>query len=121
MRKINDEKKERKLTPIVIQKKGEAKLNKIGSRETEWVDSITIFGILGGQSGDSNYTNFNAKIKESTHVYICDYDPEVDALDEENVRCIIKGKTYDVLWIDNPDELDVQLEIYLRLVGGQNG
>lgn len=119
MRKITERAK--KLTPAVIQKKGEAKLNKIGSRETEWVDSITIFGVLGGQSGDSKYTNFNAKIEESTHVYICDFDSEVYALADDNVRCIIKGKTYDVLWIDNPDELDIQLEIYLRLVGGQNG
>lgn len=122
MRKINDEKKERKPTPVVIQKKGKAELNKIGSRETEWVDSITIFGgVLGLQSGDSKYKNFNAKIEESTHVYICDFDPEVYALADDNVRCIIKGKTYDVLLIDNPDELDIQLEIYLRLVGGQNG
>ena len=75
MRKITERAK--KLKPAVIQKKGEAKLNKIGSRETEWVDSIAIFGVLGGQSGDSKYTNFNAKIEESTHVYICDFDPEV--------------------------------------------
>ena len=119
MRKVKD--RANKLTPAVIQKKGEAKLNKIDSRETEWVDSITIFGVLGLQSGDSKYSTYNAKIEESTHVYICDFDPEIYALADDNVRCVIKGKTYDVLLIDNPDELDVQLEIYLRFVGGQNG
>ena len=35
-------------------------------------------------------------------------------------RMIIKGMVYDVLLIDNPDEMDEQLEIYLRKVGAWN-
>jgi hypothetical protein len=34
---------------------------------------------------------------------------------------IIKGFVYDVLLIDNPDEMNEQLEIYLRKVGAWNG
>jgi hypothetical protein len=33
---------------------------------------------------------------------------------------ICKGFIYDVLLIDNPDEMDEQLEIYLRKVGAYN-
>ena len=31
---------------------------------------------------------------------------------------VIKGKKYDVMLIDNPDEMDEQLEIYLKYTGG---
>lgn len=108
-------------TPVVMQIQGEARLNAIGEAEIEWIEKMTFFGVLGLQSGDSKYSNYNAKIEESTHCLICDYNPEIYALADDNVRCIIKGRTYDVLLIDNPDELNEHLEIYLRFVGGQNG
>lgn len=108
-------------TPFVIQKQGEFAFNAIGERKTTWVDSVTFFGVLGLQSGDSKYSNFNAKIEESTHVMVCEYEPDIYELADENTRIVCKGKTYDVLLIDNPDELNEHLEIYLRLVGGQNG
>ena len=38
---------------------------------------------------------------------------------DENSRMIIKGKVYDITFIDNPMELDQQLEIYLNYLGGQ--
>lgn len=115
MRKVNGH------TPFVIQKQGAFAFNAIGERETTWIDSVTFFGVLGLQSGESKYTNFNAKIEESTHVMVCGYEPDIYALADENTRIVCKGKTYDVLLIDNPDELNEHLEIYLRLVGGQNG
>jgi len=34
---------------------------------------------------------------------------------------VIKGFVYDVLLIDNPDERNEQLEIYLKRVGAWNG
>ena len=34
---------------------------------------------------------------------------------------IIKGFVYDVTLIDNPDEMDEQLEIYLKRVGAWDG
>lgn len=108
-------------TPFVIQKQGEFAVNAIGEKEQTWVDTVTFFGVLGLQTGDSKYTNYNAKIQESSHVLVCDFEPDIYALADINTRLICKGRTYDVLYIDNPDELDEHLEIYLRLVGGQNG
>lgn len=94
--------------------------NTIGEQVNTWTDFVSVQGVLGLQSGDSKRT-YNAKIEESTHVFICDYNEKVYGLADQDVRCIIKGKMYDVLLIDNPDELNYHLEIYLKLVGGQNG
>lgn len=94
--------------------------NEIGETVNEWTDTHTVYGVLGLQSGDSKYSNFDAKIEESTHVFICDFNADIYALADTDVRCIIKNKMYDILLIDNPDELNYHLEIYLRYVGGQD-
>lgn len=107
----------------VIRTKTTAGYNEIGEAEIAWSDAFTdVLGWLGLQNGDSRRTNFNAKIEESTHVFLTDFDDGIYALtdDDQDVRMIIKGKMYDVLLIDNPDEMDEQLEIYLRKIGGQN-
>lgn len=93
--------------------------NAIGESVKTWADAFSQVGWLGMQSGDSKRTNFNAKIEESTHVFLCDYHSGIYALADQDTRMIIKGKEYDVLLIDNPDEMDEQLEIYLRKIGGQ--
>jgi hypothetical protein len=93
--------------------------NEIGEAVQEWSDAFKQIGWLDMQSGSSNYTNFNAKIEESTHVFICDYHSGIDSLQDQDTRMIINSKMYDVLLIDNPMEMNEQLEIYLRKVGGQ--
>ena len=103
--------------------------NAIGEAEKAWSDVASQVGWLGLQSGDSKYSNFNAKLEESTHVFLCDFNPGIYALTVPDAvkktvpecRMIIKGMVYDVLFIDNPDEMDEQLEIYLRKVGAWNG
>jgi hypothetical protein len=95
--------------------------NEIGESVKTWADAFTLRGWLGFQSGDSKYTNFNAKLEESTHVFLCDYHEGAYALASQDTRMIIKGFVYDVLLIDNPDEMNEQLEIYLRKVGAWNG
>ena len=97
--------------------------NEIGEREIVWKEAFNATGWLGLQNGDSKRTNFNAKIEESTHVFLMDFNTDIYSLTDNDldVRMIIKGKMYDVLLIDNPDEMDEQLEIYLRKIGGQNG
>lgn len=93
--------------------------NGIGEAVIDWADAFSQKGWLGLQNGESKRSNFNAKIEESTHVFLCDYHSGIYALADQDTRMIIKGKMYDVLLIDNPDEMDEQLEIYLRKVGGQ--
>lgn len=95
--------------------------NAIGEAVKTWADAFSQIGWLGLQSGDSKYTNFNAKLEESTHVFLCDYHSGIYALADQDTRMIIKGNVYDVLLIDNPDEMDEQLEIYLRKVGAWDG
>ena len=102
--------------------------NEVAEAVYEWSEKASTNGWLGLQSGDSKHSNFNAKIEESTHVFLCDYDATLYALsltDESgaalDVRAIFKGVVYDVLLIDNPDEMNEHLEIYLRRVGAWNG
>lgn len=95
--------------------------NALHEAENTWGDAFHWPGWLGLQSGDSKYGNHNAKLEESTHVFLCDFHSGIYALADENTRMIIKGMVYDVLLIDNPDEMDEQLEIYLRKVGAWNG
>lgn len=95
--------------------------NEIGEAVKTWADAQTIKGWLDLQSGDSRYTTFNAKIQESTHIFISDYVPLDSKITAESARMVINGKVYDILLIDNPMEMQhgSQLEIYLRFTGGQ--
>ena len=95
--------------------------NEIGEMVKGWTDAQTIKGWLDLQSGDSRNTTFNAKIQESTHIFIADYVPLDSRITAEGARMVINGKRYDILLIDNPMEMQSgsQLEFYLRFTGGQ--
>ena len=95
--------------------------NAIGESVKTWEDAFSQIGLLGLQSGDSDYSNHKTKLEESTHVFLCDFHAGIYALADRDTRMVIKGFVYDVLLIDNPDEMDEQLEIYLRRVGAWNG
>ena len=86
-----------------------------------WTDAVTLKGWLDLESGDSKYSTFNAKLQESTHVFISDYVPLAESIQAENSRMVINGKRYDIMLIDNPMEMGSgsQLEIYLKYTGGQ--
>lgn len=84
-----------------------------------WQDVQTIKGWIDLSGGDSRYQTYNAKIQESTHMFISDYVKLDDRITAENARMLVNGKRYDILLIDNPMELNAQLEIYLRFTGGQ--
>lgn len=108
----------------VLQVKDKEELNKIGEREHQWGDVTSLKGWLDLSDGTSNHTNFNAKIQESSHVFICDY---VDLkkicphITSENTQMVIDGNIYEVMLIDDPMEFHQHLEIFLRYVGGQYG
>lgn len=102
---------------------GTTRKNALAESVTVWADFRAVPGWLGMSSGTSNYQTFHAKIEESSHVFLTDYSPNIDALADgkQDLRMIIKGYVYDVLYIDNPDEMNEQLEIYLRKVGAWDG
>lgn len=93
--------------------------NAIGERVPNWETVETLTGFLDYQAGDSKYLSFDAKIQESTHVFICDFVALSSDVKAENSRMIIKGERYDVMLIDDPMELHYQLEIYLKYTGAQ--
>ena len=93
--------------------------NAIGERVQIWKDAQRIWGWLDLASGSSGYSSYNAKIQESTHLFICGYVPLLPGIEAEKVRMIVNGKAYDVLLIDNPMGLNEQLEFYLKFTGGQ--
>ena len=95
--------------------------NAIGEAVKEWVDAFKHPGWLDIESGDSKYSNMNAKVEESTHIFLCDYHSGIYSLAGQDARMIIKGMVYDILLIDNPMELNEHLEIYLRKVGAWDG
>ena len=105
----------------IVQKKTESGENAIGEAVLHWVDAFTHKGWLGMQSGGFERRNHNAKIEETTHVFLCDFHQGIYDLADQDIRMILKGNMYDVLLIDNPDEMDEQLEIYLKKVGVANG
>lgn len=95
--------------------------NEIGEHIKTWVDIQSIKGWLDFQSGESRYSAYNAKIEESTHLFIADYVALDSRINAENARVVVNGKRYDILLIDNPMEMGKgsQLEIYLKFTGGQ--
>lgn len=102
-------------TKAVLQQFSGHTKNGIGERVPTWADYHTFnAGWLDLSSGDSKYT-YNAKLQESTHVFLTDYA----AIDRKanDKRLLVNGTVYEVLLIDDPMELHQQLEIYLKYLG----
>lgn len=104
---------------VIIQTKYSS-TNEIGEAENIWTDNVTLNGWLDLSGGDSKYTTYNAKVQESTHIFICDYQALND-ITSENARMVIDGYIYDIMLIDDPMNMHQQLEIYLKYTGGQYG
>lgn len=105
---------------VTIQKKtGNFTTNAIGEKVPEWEDALHLTGWLDLMGGSSGYTAYNAKIQESTHVFLCDYVPLPHGVEAEKARAVIGTKTYDIMMIDNPMELGEHMEIFLKYTGGQ--
>ncbi len=102
--------------------------NKIGEPEVAYIDAITgIVGWLDLSGGDSKHLNYNAKMQESTHVFLCDYlelkcrvdgKPDVK-ITPENSRMLVDGEVYEVMLYDDPMGMHEHLEIYLKYTGGR--
>lgn len=93
--------------------------NEIGATTQAWATVQSIKGWLDLSSGDSKYSTYNAKIQESTHVFIADYVALDASIKAENSRMIVNGGIYDIMLIDDPMGMHRHLEIYLKYVGGQ--
>lgn len=101
-------------TTVLLQTKT-AEKTAIGEYITTYTDYMTIRGWLDQNSVDSRYEPYNAHIKDSTHVVVCDY-VNITAKDT-TLSALIDGKRYDVSYIDDPQGRHRQLEIYLNYIG----
>lgn len=95
------------------------KKNEIGGTSKTWTTVQSIKGWLDLSGGDSKYTTYNAKVQESTHVFVADYVSLDARIKAENSRLVVGEKVFDILLIDDPMELHEQWEIYLKYTGGQ--
>lgn len=94
--------------------------NEIGGTTKTWTTVQSIKeGWLDMISGDSKHSTFNAKIQESTHIFVCDYVPLDEQIKAENSRLVVGRDVFDISYIDDPMEMHKQLEIYLKYTGGQ--
>lgn len=96
--------------------------NAIGENVHTWKTVQRLKGWLDLLAGEARRTAYNAKIEESTHVFVADYVPLQGSITAENARLVHGGQMYDITLIDNPMGLKSgsQLEIYLKYTGGQN-
>lgn len=89
--------------------------NDIGEGVENWETRRSLIGFLDYITGTAEYANYNAKIQESTHVFICDY--QNIEYEEAEIRLMILNKPYEVELIDDPMFLHKHIEIYLKYVG----
>lgn len=102
-----------------VLEKHQTRINEIGESVTCCTDKLELYGFLDLSSGNAQYTNYNAKIQESTHIFICDYK-DLKGFTAENSSLVVNGEVYDVTLIDDPMFLHQHLEIYLQYRGMQN-
>lgn len=103
----------------LLQRKNGFTTNVIGEREYSWETIQELKGFLDMQGQSTNRTNYKTQLEESTHIFICDYYPIEREIEDK--RLLINNKVYELVYIDNPMELNKHLELYLKYVGGQNG
>ena len=98
----------------LLQQKSGSETNSIGENIQQWSDVQSLWGWLDLSNGDSKNT-YDAKLQESTHIFITDYTPiDRKATDK---RLIVNDVVYEVLLIDDPMELHQHLEINLKFLG----
>ncbi|WP_415967917.1 head-tail adaptor protein [Emergencia timonensis] len=95
------------------------KRNEFGEQVKDWSRVTELMGWLDLSSGDSKYLTYNAKVQESTHIFICDYVRLPDEITAESSRFAVDGRVFDIMLIDDPMGMHRQLEIYLKYTGGQ--
>ncbi|MGP1361068.1 MAG: head-tail adaptor protein [Candidatus Fimenecus sp.] len=97
-------------------------INEIGEAVISWNKAEqTTRGFIDYSSGQNELSKYDAKVQESTHVFLCDYGMLPRGLTAENGRLIYKDGIYQILLIDDPMELHKHIEIYLKYVGGGQG
>ena len=101
-------------TDLVLKIKSQIE-NEIGEKVTSWADYKTIHGFMDFMSESTGNTNFNSKIVESTHLFVCDY-VDIDKSIVE-LKAYHNDKEYEITYIDDPMGLHYHLEFFLKYIG----
>ena len=78
---------------------------------------MEICGWLDYQDGKAAHQTYEAKLQDTTHVLLSDYDPDFAKLSTANLFLLVGGKRYEVLHIDDPMDMHEHLETFLKHVG----
>ena len=100
--------------------------NVIGESTEAWSDVGSVLGWLDYSTGQNAVNQYNAKLQDTTHYFLCDHSRWIQAVQDqqitpENCRLVVANNIYNVLLIDDPMELHQHLEIYLKYIGGGLG
>ena len=111
---------------LVLKRKDGFTTNDIGEKIPNYIEYITLHGLIDMANTNTSHSTYNAKLQESTHYFICDY-VELPTFEDESgkvrkatineLKAYCNDKEYDVLWLDNPMELNYHYEIYLEYKG----
>lgn len=91
----------------------------IGEQVKSWTNVMTLKGWLDLSNGDTKTSSYDARIQESTHVFLCDHVTIPSNVTSETARMTIDGKHYTITLIDDPMNLHEHMEIFLKYTGGQ--
>jgi len=106
------------VTAQVQVKAATQKMNAIGGREHEWFTIAELTGFLDLATSGGSYSTLaqNAKLQDSSHVFMCDYQSlDVTTAD---ARLVIGKQIYAVQLFDNPMGMDKHYEIYCNYLEG---
>lgn len=78
---------------------------------------MKIDGWLDYQAGQPSHLAYQAKLQDTTHLWICDFDVGFADLKVQGLSLVVAGEPYEVLLIDDPMGIHDHLEAYLRYVG----
>ena len=78
---------------------------------------MSIVGWLDYQDGKAAHQAYSAKLQDTTHVFLSDYDPDFAKLSTANLAIVADGRRYEVLLIDDPMGMHEHLETLLKHVG----
>ena len=96
--------------------------NSIGEKVEVWKDALTVKGILDYVAGESDIDQYDAKLQETSHLFMCDYISLAEhGITSENARMNVNGAVYQILMIDDVMKMHEHLEIYLKYVGAGLG
>jgi len=101
---------------LVLQTLTEGAKNAIGEREQAWQDAATLTGWLDLSQGTVTVGQ-DAKLRDSSHVFVCDWTQLPPEAAPETARAIVDGQLYSVQAIDDPMGLHQHLEVYLTRLG----